>query len=87
MNEFERRFQLRTLSEQLMFIAVAKGVLVEHITEYADREVDGTPSCKNSDNESIPHDWFLQHTIHYFEAILYLRRRWNLQWLFTGGRF
>lgn len=46
MNDFERKLQLRTLSEQLMCIAIAKGVLVEHISEYADREVDGTPSCK-----------------------------------------
>lgn len=46
MSDFERKLQLRTLSEQLMFIAIAKGVLVEHITEYADREVDGTPSCE-----------------------------------------
>ncbi|KAG6381176.1 GTPase activating protein [Boletus reticuloceps] len=44
MSDFERKLQLRTLSEQLMFIAIAKGVLVEHLTEYADREVDGTPS-------------------------------------------
>ncbi|KAF8140258.1 Rho GTPase activation protein [Boletus edulis] len=44
MSDFERKLQLRTLSEQLMFIVIAKGVLVEHLTEYADREVDGTPS-------------------------------------------
>ncbi|KAG8219815.1 Rho GTPase activation protein [Butyriboletus roseoflavus] len=48
MNDFERKLQLRTLSEQLMFIAIAKGVLVEHIIEYADREVDGTPSSHST---------------------------------------
>lgn len=47
MSDFERKLQLRTLFEQLMFIAIAKGALVEHISEYADREVDGTPSCKS----------------------------------------
>ncbi|KIJ68451.1 hypothetical protein HYDPIDRAFT_46759, partial [Hydnomerulius pinastri MD-312] len=48
MNDFERKLQLRTLSEQLMRIAIAKNVLVEHITEYADREVDGTPGSHNT---------------------------------------
>jgi hypothetical protein len=46
MSDFERRLHLRTTSYQLMCIAIAKNVLVEHITEYADREVDGTPSCQ-----------------------------------------
>ncbi|KAG9314364.1 GTPase activating protein [Chiua virens] len=48
MNDFELKLQLRTLFEQLMTIAVTKGVLVEHIMEYADREVDGTPSSHST---------------------------------------
>ncbi|KAF9241382.1 GTPase activating protein [Melanogaster broomeanus] len=48
MSDFERKLQLHTLSEQLMCFAIAKNVLVEHITEYADREVDGTPSSHNT---------------------------------------
>ncbi|KAG1757575.1 Rho GTPase activation protein [Suillus lakei] len=48
MSDFERRLHLRTTSYQLMCIAIAKNVLVEHITEYADREVDGTPSSHNT---------------------------------------
>ncbi|KAF9229284.1 Rho GTPase activation protein [Gyrodon lividus] len=48
MHDFEPKFQLRTLSEQLMYFAIAKNVLVEHITEYADREVDGTPSSHST---------------------------------------
>ncbi|KAG1881652.1 Rho GTPase activation protein [Suillus tomentosus] len=48
MSDFERRLHLRTTSYQLMCIAIAKNILVEHITEYADREVDGTPSSHNT---------------------------------------
>lgn len=48
MSDFERRLHLRTTSYQLMCIAIAKNVLVEHITEYADRDVDGTPSSHNT---------------------------------------
>ncbi|KAG1749985.1 Rho GTPase activation protein [Suillus paluster] len=48
MSDFERRLHLRSTSYQLMCIAIAKNVLVEHITEYADREVDGTPSSHNT---------------------------------------
>lgn len=46
MSDFERRLQLRTISSQLMSVAIAKNVLVEHVKEYVDREVDGTPSCQ-----------------------------------------
>lgn len=48
MSDFERSLHLRSTSYQLMCIAIAKNVLVEHITEYADREVDGTPSSHNT---------------------------------------
>jgi len=46
MSDFERKLQLRTISYQLMCVAIAKNVLMEHVKEYADREVDGTPSCQ-----------------------------------------
>ncbi|KAG2366526.1 hypothetical protein BDR07DRAFT_1395750 [Suillus spraguei] len=48
MSDFERRLHLRTTSYQLMCIAIAKNALVENITEYADREVDSTPSSHNT---------------------------------------
>ncbi|KAF8846384.1 Rho GTPase activation protein [Paxillus ammoniavirescens] len=48
MNDFERKFQLRTLSEQLLCFAIAKNVLVEHIIEYAEFEVDGSPSSHST---------------------------------------
>ncbi|KIK93739.1 hypothetical protein PAXRUDRAFT_144401 [Paxillus rubicundulus Ve08.2h10] len=48
MNDFERKFQLRTFSEQLMCFAIAKNVLVEHIMEYAEFEVDGSPSSHST---------------------------------------
>lgn len=46
MDDFERKLQLRTLFEPLMYIAVATNEFINHIVEYADREVDGTPSCE-----------------------------------------
>jgi hypothetical protein len=42
-SDFERKLPI---SSQLMSVAIAKNVLVEHVKEYADREVDGTPSCQ-----------------------------------------
>ncbi|KAL4070936.1 GTPase activating protein [Scleroderma citrinum] len=48
MEDFERKLQLRTMSEHLMDIAIVKDELVEHIMEYSDREVDGTPSSHNT---------------------------------------
>lgn len=38
--------QLKTISTQLMSIAVAKHTLIEQIFAIADREVDGSPHCK-----------------------------------------
>lgn len=46
MGDLENRMQLKTISTQLMSIAVAKDSLIEQIFEIADREVDGTPHCK-----------------------------------------
>ncbi|KAH7883586.1 Rho GTPase activation protein [Phlebopus sp. FC_14] len=48
MKDFERKLQLRALSEQLICVAIAKNVLVEHITEYVDCEVDGTSGSHNT---------------------------------------
>ncbi|KAH7911208.1 GTPase activating protein [Hygrophoropsis aurantiaca] len=48
MGDFERKLQLRTLSFQLMCIAIAKNVLLEHVSEFADGEVDGTPHSHNT---------------------------------------
>ncbi|KIM66196.1 hypothetical protein SCLCIDRAFT_1152839 [Scleroderma citrinum Foug A] len=48
MEDFERKLRLRNMSEHLMDIAIAKDELVKHIMEYANREVDGTPSSHNT---------------------------------------
>jgi len=45
MIDFEKKLHFKTLSIHLMSIAVAKKVLLENVFEFADREVDGTPSC------------------------------------------
>jgi hypothetical protein len=46
MTDFEGKLRLRHTSAQLMSIAVAKNDLIEQVFDFADREVDGTPSCK-----------------------------------------
>lgn len=47
MNDFEAKLRLKTISSQLMSLAVAKNVLIEQVFELADREVDETPSCES----------------------------------------
>ncbi|KAJ7169899.1 Rho GTPase activation protein [Mycena filopes] len=44
MTDFESKFKLKTISHQLISIAVAKNNLIEQVQEVALREVDGTPS-------------------------------------------
>ncbi|KAJ7071030.1 GTPase activating protein [Mycena amicta] len=44
MTDFESKFKLKTISHQLISIAVAKNDLIEQVQEIAAREVDGTPS-------------------------------------------
>jgi hypothetical protein len=46
--DLENKMQLKTLSTQLMSIAVAKNTLIEQIFEIADREVDGSPHSHNT---------------------------------------
>jgi hypothetical protein len=46
MTDFESKLRLKTISTQLLSLAVAKNVLIQQVFELADREVDGTPSCK-----------------------------------------
>ncbi|KDQ63550.1 hypothetical protein JAAARDRAFT_169494 [Jaapia argillacea MUCL 33604] len=48
MADLESKLQLNTLSTQLISIAIARNVLIDHIFELADREVDGTPSSHNT---------------------------------------
>jgi hypothetical protein len=47
MADFESKFKLKTISHQLISIAVAKNDLIEQVQEIALREVDGTPSCEH----------------------------------------
>ncbi|KAJ6604651.1 GTPase activating protein [Mycena vulgaris] len=44
MADFESKFKLKTISHQLISIAVAKNDLIGQVQEIAIREVDGTPS-------------------------------------------
>jgi hypothetical protein len=46
MADFESKFKLKTISHQLISIAVARNDLIEQVQDIAIREVDGTPSCK-----------------------------------------
>jgi hypothetical protein len=46
MNDFESKLKLKTISMQLMSVAVAENVLIEQVQEIASREVEGTSSCK-----------------------------------------
>jgi hypothetical protein len=47
MIDLEGKLRLKTISTQLMSIAIVKNVLIEQVFELADREVDGTPSCES----------------------------------------
>jgi hypothetical protein len=47
MSDFESKFKLKTISHQLISIAVARNDLIEQVQEIATREVDGTPSCES----------------------------------------
>ncbi|KAK7064231.1 GTPase activating protein [Favolaschia claudopus] len=44
MADFESKFKLKTVSQQLISIAVARNDLIEQVQDIALREVDGTPS-------------------------------------------
>ena len=46
MQEFETRLKMKNVNQNIMSIAIAKNVLLENIMELADREVDGTLTCK-----------------------------------------
>ena len=46
MQEFETRLKMKNVNHNIMSIAIAKNVLLENIMELADREVDGTLTCK-----------------------------------------
>ncbi|KAJ7634305.1 GTPase activating protein [Mycena polygramma] len=48
MADFESKFKLKTISHQLISIAVARNDLIEQVQEIALREVDGTPSLAES---------------------------------------
>ncbi|EGO03980.1 hypothetical protein SERLA73DRAFT_40923, partial [Serpula lacrymans var. lacrymans S7.3] len=43
MDDFEHKLHLRSISSELMYVAIAKNVLLDQVFELADREVDGTP--------------------------------------------
>ncbi|TFK57085.1 Rho GTPase activation protein [Heliocybe sulcata] len=48
MNDLDGRLQLTPLSSQVLSISIARNILLDHIFELADREVDGTPNSHNT---------------------------------------
>ena len=48
MRELEGRLKTKNVNQNIMSIAIAKNVLLENIMELADKEVDGTLTCKTS---------------------------------------
>lgn len=46
MADLESRLKLKTISSQLISIAVATNVAIEQIQQYASREVDKSTSCR-----------------------------------------
>ena len=46
MRELEARLKMKNVNRDIMSIAIAKNVLLDNIMELADREVDGTLTCK-----------------------------------------
>ena len=46
--DLESKLKLKGISNHIISIAIAENVLVDHIMELADREVDGTLTCKRS---------------------------------------
>ncbi|OBZ79003.1 Ras GTPase-activating protein gap-2 [Grifola frondosa] len=49
MRELESRLKLKNISIHIISIAIAKNILMDHIMELADREVDGTLTCEYLD--------------------------------------
>ena len=46
MRELESRLKMKNVNQNIMSIAIAKNALLDNIMELADREVDGTLTCK-----------------------------------------
>ena len=46
MDDLEHKLQLRAILSEIMFVGVAKGVLVDYIFEIANREVDEASLCR-----------------------------------------
>ena len=47
MADLESRLKLKTISSQLISIAVANNVAIKQIEEYASREVEKSTSCRS----------------------------------------
>jgi hypothetical protein len=61
MADLDTKFKIK-VSSQLVSIAIAKNILLPHVFELADREVDGTPSCESTislDSDNLM--WGLTH--------------------------
>jgi hypothetical protein len=69
MIDFETKLRLKTVSAQLMSIAVAKNVLIEQVFDLANREVDRTPICEcPAMSKLCCYQSTGQHKIRYSEA-------------------
>lgn len=64
MSDFESKLQLKSIAPELVSFAIARNILTEHLFAFADREVDGTPSCTISSLSSLPHNTNITLTAH-----------------------
>jgi hypothetical protein len=48
MADFENKLKLKSISTQLMCVAIAKDVIIEQVQEFASREVNGGTSARKN---------------------------------------
>ena len=48
MSDLENTLKLKSVSRHLMSIAIANNVVIEHVRDYAAREIANTSTCKNN---------------------------------------
>ena len=48
MSDLENTLNLKSISRHLMSIAIANDVVIEHVRDYAAREIANTSTCKNN---------------------------------------
>ena len=48
MSDLEDSFKVKSISPHLMSIAIANDVIIEHVQDYAAREISNSSTCKNN---------------------------------------